>query len=73
MVVGSLPRPQWVRDLIEERKSGRIGMDKFNMILDDAIPMAIRLQEQAGVDFISDGEWRRESYIKIFSESVRKK
>ena len=71
MVVGSLPRPQWVRDLIEERKSGRIGMDKFNMILDDAIPMAIRLQEQAGVDFISDGEWRRDSYIKIFSESVQ--
>ena len=70
MVVGSLPRPQWIRDLIEERKSGLLGMDKLNTILDDAILMAIRLQEQAGVDFISDGEWRRESYIKVFSESV---
>lgn len=70
MVVGSLPRPQWVRELIEDRKSGRISEADADKLLDDAVPLAIRLQERAGVDFISDGEWRRESYIKVFAEAV---
>ena len=69
-VVGSLPRPQWVRDLIEERKAGRIDGPVFNGLLDDAIPSAVRMQERAGLDFISDGEWRRESYVKVFTQAV---
>jgi 5-methyltetrahydropteroyltriglutamate--homocysteine methyltransferase len=69
-VVGSLPRPQWVRDLIEDRKAGRIGEQEADRLLDDAIPLAIRMQERAGLDFISDGEWRRESYVKVFAEAV---
>ena len=70
MVVGSLPRPQWVRDLIEDRKAGRISDEAADTLLDDAVPMAIRMQERAGLDFVSDGEWRRESYVKIFAEAV---
>ena len=69
-VVGSLPRPQWVRDLIDDRKAGRIADDKANKLLDDAIPLAIRMQERAGLDYVSDGEWRRESYVKVFAEAV---
>lgn len=69
-VVGSLPRPQWVRDLIEDRKAGRISEDEADRLLDDAVPSAIRMQERAGVDYVSDGEWRRESYVKVFTESV---
>ena len=68
--VGSLPRPRWVKDLIENRKSGSITPDEFDSVLDNAIPSAIKLQEYAGLDFVSDGEWRRESYIKVFSDSV---
>ncbi len=69
-VVGSLPRPQWVRDLIEDRKAGRISEEAADRLLDDAVPSAIRMQERAGVDYISDGEWRRESYVKVFTEAV---
>ena len=69
-VVGSLPRPQWVRELIEERKAGRITEEGADRLLDDAVPPAIRLQERAGVDYISDGEWRRESYVKVFTDAV---
>ncbi|MCE2457126.1 MAG: hypothetical protein J4G14_04860 [Dehalococcoidia bacterium] len=47
-VVGSLPRPQWVRDLIEDRKAGLIGDSAFDRILDDAVPSAIRLREKYG-------------------------
>ena len=68
--VGSLPRPQWLRDLIEERKSGAITYEEADELLDDAVPSAIRLQERAGIDYVSDGEWRRESYVKVFSEHV---
>lgn len=69
-VVGSLPRPQWLRELIEERKSGSISYEAADALLDDAVPSAIRLQERAGIDYVSDGEWRRESYVKVFAEHV---
>jgi len=70
MVVGSLPRPQWVRDMIEDRKEGRISEAEADRLLDETVPSAIHMQERAGVDFISDGEWRRESYVKVFAEAV---
>ena len=68
--MGSLPRPQWVRDVIEDRKRARLTKREADLLLNSAVPSAIRLQERAGVDFISDGEWRRESYVKVFAESV---
>ncbi len=68
--VGSLPRPRWIRDIIESRKIGLVEHLEAENILDAAIPAAIRMQEQAGLDFVSDGEWRRESYVKVFSDSV---
>ena len=68
--VGSLPRPVWVRELIEQRKRGEISDADADSLLDDAVPSAIRLQERAGLDFVSDGEWRRESYVKVFTEAV---
>jgi 5-methyltetrahydropteroyltriglutamate--homocysteine methyltransferase len=69
-VVGSLPRPQWIRELIEDRKSGRLAVAAAEPLLDDAVLSAIRLQERAGLDYLSDGEWRRESYVKIFADAV---
>ncbi len=70
LVVGSLPRPQWVRELIDDRKAGRIKDKEADRLLDDAVPSAIRLQERAGLDYVSDGEWRRESYVKVFADAV---
>ena len=69
-VVGSLPRPKWVMEVIERRKAGDISDEDFQNILDTAVPFAITLQENAGLDYITDGEWRRESYVKVFSDSV---
>ena len=69
-VVGSLPRPLWLRQVIEERKKGAMSYAEAEALLDDAVPSAIRLQERAGIDYVSDGEWRRESYVKVFAEHV---
>jgi 5-methyltetrahydropteroyltriglutamate--homocysteine methyltransferase len=70
-VIGSLPRPAWVRDVILDRKAGRLGEAEADRLLDTAIDGALRLQERAGVDELTDGEWRRESYVKVFAERVR--
>ena len=48
LVVGSLPRPQWVRDLVEERKAGRLGEEEASRLLDDAVPLVVRMQEGPG-------------------------
>jgi 5-methyltetrahydropteroyltriglutamate--homocysteine methyltransferase len=70
-VIGSLPRPQWVREVILDRKSGVLSEQDADRILDRAIVSALLLHERAGVDEITDGEWRRESYVKVFAERVR--
>ena len=70
-VVGSLPRPEWLRELILDRKDGRISEEEAAPHLDRAAAMAISLQERTGLDEVTDGEWRRESYVKVFAERVR--
>jgi 5-methyltetrahydropteroyltriglutamate--homocysteine methyltransferase len=63
-VVGSLPRPEFVRDLIE----GRGQPDGAVAAMDSAIRYAIAMQERAGLDVVTDGEWRRRSYIGVIAE-----
>jgi len=67
-VIGSLPRPKAVRDLLARRSE--LPADRFNRTLDDMVVFAIRLQEQVGLDVISDGEWRRTHYIGEFLRRV---
>ncbi len=70
-MIGSLPRPAWVREVVLDRKAGRLDEAEADRLLDRAIESAIALQERAGLDEITDGEWRRESYVKVFAERVR--
>jgi 5-methyltetrahydropteroyltriglutamate--homocysteine methyltransferase len=63
-VVGSLPRPQHVRELIE--KPAWDGADERAM--DAAVRYAVSMQEMAGLDVVTDGEWRRRSYIGVIAE-----
>lgn len=70
-VIGSLPRPAWVRDVILDRKAGHLTEENATTLLDRAVESAIAMQERAGLDEITDGEWRRESYVKVFADRVR--
>jgi len=67
--IGSLPRPQVVRDLLRQRDD-RPADRSVQHALDDCIAFAIRLQETAGLDVVSDGEWRRAQYIQEFLRRV---
>lgn len=63
-VIGSLPRPKFVVDLLLQRQE--LPADRYQKMMDEVVCFAIRLQEQAGLDVISDGEWRRIQYIREF-------
>ncbi|GMU20388.1 MAG: hypothetical protein AMXMBFR13_04850 [Phycisphaerae bacterium] len=66
--IGSLPRPKLVLDLLAHRD--QMNPDRFNAIMDEMVTFAIRLQEQAGLDVVSDGEWRRVQYIREFLQRI---
>ena len=57
-VVGSLPRPQYVKDLLAAGTGEGTADPRWRQRMDHAVRYAIGLQEQAGIDIISDGEWR---------------
>lgn len=69
-VIGSLPRPGWVLDLVRARDEDHVSEEEFQSRLDDAVPIAVLVQELAGIDVITDGEWRRRSYISGFPRQV---
>lgn len=68
-VIGSLPRPQYVKDLLKAgSRTGTAPDPRWQRRMDDAVRFAIGMQEQIGIDMISDGEWRRESYVDVVAE-----
>jgi 5-methyltetrahydropteroyltriglutamate--homocysteine methyltransferase len=70
MGIGSLPRPQWIIDVVNDRQAGKISEEQMNRAIDPAIQFAIATQEQAGIDYVSDGEWRRFTYFTGFMDAV---
>ena len=69
-VIGSLPRPKWVIDLLIEHQNGILSDEALDRALDKAVTFTIGLQEAAGIDIISDGEWRRIGYFEVFAQMI---
>jgi 5-methyltetrahydropteroyltriglutamate--homocysteine methyltransferase len=68
-VIGSMPRPQYVKDLLAARtQAGGHPDAELQRRTDDAVRFVIGLQEHAGIDIVSDGEWRRETYIDVIAD-----
>jgi 5-methyltetrahydropteroyltriglutamate--homocysteine methyltransferase len=57
-----------LKELFDEFHEGKIADEERERLLDEAVPFAIALQETAGVDIVSDGEWRRFSYVGVISD-----
>ena len=68
-VIGSMPRPQYVKDLLRlQAQGGAAVAPDVRRRMDDAVRFVIGLQEQAGIDLVSDGEWRRETYVDVIAD-----
>jgi 5-methyltetrahydropteroyltriglutamate--homocysteine methyltransferase len=61
--IGSLPRPAWLAATDRSRASFRLAGDALCEAQDDATVLALREQEALGLDILTDGEQRRESFI----------
>jgi 5-methyltetrahydropteroyltriglutamate--homocysteine methyltransferase len=79
-LVGSYPQPEWLIDRtklagrfpprVRARELWRIESCFLKQAQDDATVLAIRAQEEAGLDIITDGEIRRESYSNRFATAL---
>src|SRR5512136_2603487 len=79
-LVGSYPQPDWLIDRtklagrfpprVRARELWRIPEPFLAEAQDDATRLAIRAQEEAGLDIITDGEIRRESYSNRFATAL---
>ena len=65
MGIGSWPRPRWLLRAIHDRLEGRLGDAEFQATADDAVRLCIDAQLRAGVDVLTDGEQRRDSYASF--------
>src|SRR5256885_15434995 len=79
-VVGSYPQPDWLIDRaalgsrlpprVRAREIWRVAPELLEQAQDDATIVAIRDMERAGIDIITDGEIRRESYSNRFATAL---
>ena len=79
-LVGSYPQPEWLIDRqrlagrfpprVRARELWRIPAEFLAQAQDDATLVAIKAQEDAGIDIITDGEIRRESYSNHFATAL---
>ena len=79
-LVGSYPQPEWLIDRqklagrfpprTRAKELWRIPAEYLEEAQNDATLIAIRAQEQAGIDIITDGEIRRESYSNRFATAL---
>ncbi len=69
-VVGSLLRPQELLKAREALEAGHLSDVEFKAIEDKAVDQAIALQEEAGLEIVTDGEMRRLSFQSQMTEAV---
>ena len=62
-VVGSHAWPSWLWSGLEAARRGEFGPADLREMLDDAVDAALRDQEDAGIDIVSDGEMRRAGFF----------
>lgn len=62
MGIGSWPRPRWLLQALHARMEGKLPEAEFEATADDAVRLAVEAQLRGGVDVLTDGEQRRDSY-----------
>ena len=69
-IAGSLPKPPWLAEPNKLWAAWRLQGDELAEAKDDATLIAIKLQEDAGIDIVGDGEQARQHFVHGFLEAV---
>ncbi len=69
-VVGSLLRPPELLEAARRYAAGEVSASEFKRVEDRAVDWAIGIQERAGLEIVTDGEMRRESFQSQLVEAV---
>lgn len=68
--VGSWARPSELIQALRGRQAGAISADEFDAVADRAVLEALRYQEEAGVDLVTDGEQRRDNFYSFVVDKI---
>jgi 5-methyltetrahydropteroyltriglutamate--homocysteine methyltransferase len=69
-IAGSLPKPSWLAEPSKLWAPWRLGGEELLAAKDDATLLALKLQEDAGIDIVADGEQSRQHFVHGFLEAV---
>lgn len=69
-VVGSWPRPPELLQAQRLKQLGRLDPAEFDRLADAAVLDVLRVQEEAGVDVVTDGEQRRDNFFSFVAEKL---
>jgi len=69
-IAGSLPKPSWLAEPNRLWAPWRLSGDDLAAAKDDATLLALKLQEDAGIDIVADGEQARQHFVHGFLEAV---
>lgn len=68
--VGSWPRPPELMQALAQKHRGELSPREFELAADRAVIAALRAQEKAGVDIVTDGEQRRDNFYSFVAEKL---
>lgn len=68
--IGSWPRPRWLLQSLHDYLESRLPEPAFHETADDAVRLAVAAQQRAGVDVLTDGEQRRDSYASFIGSRL---
>jgi 5-methyltetrahydropteroyltriglutamate--homocysteine methyltransferase len=69
-VIGSMLRPDFLKDARKRWEAGSLGTSAFKRVEDRAVDEMIALQERCGVDVVTDGEMRRTHFIAPLTDVI---
>ena len=69
-IAGSLPKPPWLAEPRKLWAPWRLAADLLTEAMHDATLLAIKIQEDAGIDIVTDGEQSRQHFVHGFLQHV---
>ena len=70
-LVGSWPRRKSLLRAQKAKRRGKLSPAEFQRVADDEVLRVLALQQEAGVDIVTDGEQRRDSFFSFVAEKLK--